>query len=187
MSLKGFRLRAAAKSRTMTGGFRWMIFTSPWIVTTGAADDGGSGRGNDGPRAGRGGGAAGALAASAGAGTGAGRDAGPGPGRTREPSRRGAADGIGETGHKALGRNRPRRGRRRGLGDGQGIGARAGAASLATVSRSRATSWAVFTKIPAGAFDGLDCRRGRPRRRVPRALPARRAAFDANSFSISST
>ena len=38
MSLNGLRLRATAKSRTMTGGFRWMILTSPWTVTTGADD-----------------------------------------------------------------------------------------------------------------------------------------------------
>jgi hypothetical protein len=41
MSLNGFRLRATAKSRTMTGGLRWMILTSPWTVTTGAADEAG--------------------------------------------------------------------------------------------------------------------------------------------------
>src|SRR5271165_1809649 len=186
ISLKGFRLRATAKSRTITGGFRWMILTSPWTVTIGADDEEegascGSGRGNDAGLTGRGGGAAAGFGASTCAGA---KGADEARGATATTGALATAGGattgvdIGERGGDT-GRG----------GGGEGAfatdgGGRTTAAALATVSRSRATSCAVLTKIPAGirAFGVSAAGTGG----LAATAACSGAALAANSFSISS-
>ena len=194
MSLNGFRLSAPAKSRTITGGLRWMILMSPSTVTRGGADGAaviwGSGRGNDGPRTGRGGGPAGggALAAGFGDSTGA---------AGAETARRGgiaggalAAAGLGAGEAGAM-----RGATGRGGGGAAGAfargaaGGRAGTPTFATAtaSRSRATSCAVFTKMPTGLLC-LMASAGTVTASGEAGVAATGAAetLDASSFSISS-
>ena len=189
MSLKGFRLSATAKSRTMTGGLRWMILTPPSSVTTGADDEDGRKlreRPREvGARTGSGGGPAagfGRLGDRGRRGTGAARTARAGPwppARATEPgtcgAERGAIAGRGGGGDGALIERRGGRARDRGR-----LGHRLPLAGdvLGRLHEDADGAAGLGAARPAGAATAAGGRR----------RDARRAgAFAANSFSISST
>jgi hypothetical protein len=157
MSLKGLSPSATAKSRTMIGGLRWMIFTPPSSVTVtllvvaaaGISGARGAGLATGGEATGAlaGGGTAGAGRATGALKVGTGRSGGgmAGPGRGAITGAGGGAFIRGDGG---------------GLGATTGVGgsaaaraaARAASAALAASSFSRAMSAADFTKTPAGSF-----------------------------------
>jgi hypothetical protein len=165
MSLNGFKPRATAKSRTMIGGFAWIVLTLPfWDTETedgagaiGGVDfDTGSGAGTGRAAAtGTGGGSTGAFDIGGALGADrtiggwdalkAGRATGTGGGRTGALAIGGAlgADrmmGGGDGGRIVV----------TGAGDATASGRAGGAAALTASSRSRATSCTVFTNAPVG-------------------------------------